>query len=117
MTWEYGGTVTWVDVHLLPSDDGTSLRLEHTALVGGVGDQWDEFGPGAVGVGWDMCLLGLADHLTTGAPVVADPGDAAGLELMEASSEAWGRASVAYGTPVAAAVAAAARTTAAYTGN
>ncbi len=27
---------------------------------------WQQFGPGAVGMGWDSMLLGLAIHLATG---------------------------------------------------
>jgi len=48
--------------------------------------------------------------------VKPDPTDPAGLEFMGRSSDAWGRAAIAYGTPAEEAEAAAARTTAAYTG-
>jgi uncharacterized protein YndB with AHSA1/START domain len=116
VTWEYGGATSWVDVHLTEAGADTTLRLEHVALVDDFDEQWDQFGPGAVGVGWDLTLLGLAEHLATGADVKPDPTDAAGLELMRRSSESWGRASIAYGTPPEQAAAAAARTTAAYTG-
>ena len=34
------------------------LELEHTAVV--PEERWDQYGPGAVGVGWDQGLLGLA---------------------------------------------------------
>ena len=51
------------------------LTLEH---VGHVDDEfWDRFGPGAVGLGWEGALLGLAGHL--GSPGVPKPAD----------SEAW----------------------------
>ena len=118
VTWEYGGQVSWVDVHLAGSGDGdgTVLRLEHIAPVAAFAEQWDEYGPGAVGIGWDLSLLGLADHVATGGDVDPDLTDPAWVELMRASSDAWGRASVAYGTPAGAADAAAARTLAAYTG-
>lgn len=115
VTWEYDGGVSWVDVHVTTSGDDTAVRLEHVALVDDL-DKWDEFGPGAVGVGWDLTLLGLAEHLATGSAVNPDPTDAAGLEFMRRSSDAWGRAAIAYGTPPEEAEAAAARTTAAYTG-
>ncbi len=69
VTWEFGGEVTWVEVHLTPSGDDTTLRLEHTALID---ERWKEFGPGAVGIGWDLTLVALAEHLTTGEQVVAD---------------------------------------------
>ena len=73
-------------------DGGTTLTLEHTAVV--PPEMWDQFGPGAVGVGWDGALLGLGLHLDGGATldpeaVLASP------ELRAfnvASSEAWGAA-------------------------
>ena len=99
-----GSTSGW----MTPTDGpGTRLRLEHVALVDHL-DQWDEFGPGAVGVGWDLSLLGLAEHLATGEPVRADLVDPGAIEFMRAASAAWGVASTAAGTPVAQAEAAAA---------
>ena len=117
LTWEYGGEVSWVDVRL--TDDGaggTVLRLEHVAPVDP--ERWAEFGPGAVGVGWDLALLGLHQHLVTGEAVdgVAWMVSPEGRAYMRASSDAWARASVAAGTPEADARAAAARTSAAYAG-
>ena len=115
-TWEYDGAVSWVDVYLTPTDADTMLRLEHVALVEDFDDKWDEFGPGAVGVGWDSALLGLAEHLATGEAVNPDFADPALLEFMRRSSDDWCRASIAYGTARQQAEEAAARTTAAYTG-
>jgi uncharacterized protein YndB with AHSA1/START domain len=120
MTWEFGGDVTWLEVTLEPTKDGRAhLQLEHLAHV--PDDRWDEFGPGAVGVGWDTALLGLANHLDTGAAVdpreaVAWLGSDNGREFVRHSSDDWCRASIAAGTDSANARAAAARTTAAYTG-
>ena len=116
VTWEYDGAVSWVDVYLTPSDAETTLRLEHLALVEDLDDKWDEFGPGAVGLGWDLALLGLDEHVATRAAVEPDLTDPAGLEFMRRSSDDWCRASIAYGTPRLQAEAAAARTLAAYTG-
>ena len=116
VTWEFDGAVSWVDVYLTPADADTMLRLEHVALVEDFDDKWDEFGPGAVGVGWDSALLGLAEHLATGEAVNPDFADPALLEFMRRSSDDWCRASIAYGTPHPQAQDAAARTTAAYTG-
>jgi uncharacterized protein YndB with AHSA1/START domain len=120
LTWEFGGEVSWLDVRL--ADDpsgGTKLELEHVAHVDD--DRWAQFGPGAVGVGWDMTLFGLDRHLETGAAM--DPAAAAawagskeGRDFVRRSSETWGRASIEAGTDRAAAIAAAARTTAFYTG-
>ncbi len=119
-TWEYGDEVTWIEVRLTSGPDGsTRLVLEHIAHVSD--EQWAQFGPGAVGVGWDMGLLGLATHLSTGDAV--DPQQAAawmasadGRQFMSASSELWYEASIAAGTDEVAARAAAGRTIAAYTG-
>ena len=116
-TWEFGGTISWVDVRL--ADDpsgGTSLRLEHVVPVD---DHWDEFGPGAVGVGWDLAVLGLDEHLATGGPVEGGAWMATpeGKAFVRATSDGWARAAIAAGTPAEAALAAAARTTAAYTGD
>jgi hypothetical protein len=41
------------------------LLLEHIITVDD-DEIWREFGPGAVGMGWDSMLLGLAIHLSTG---------------------------------------------------
>ncbi len=43
------------------------IHLEHIAHV--EGDLWDRFGPGAVGVGWDLALMGLARYLASGTAV------------------------------------------------
>ena len=113
---EFGGGTSWVDVHLAETGADTTLRLEHVILVEDIDDRWDEFGPGAVGVGWDLTMLGLAEHLATGADITPDPADAGALEVMRRSSDGWGQASIAYGTPPDQAEAAAGRTTAFYTG-
>src|SRR6478735_10683555 len=60
-TWEYGGDVSWIELRLEPEGDGTRFTLEHIAHVDDA--RWTEFGPGAVGVGWDSMLLGLVLHL------------------------------------------------------
>src|SRR4051794_25246916 len=61
LTWEFGGHVSWVDVTLAPDDGGTRLRLEHSAPS--AEDHWAQYGPGAVGLGWEAALMGLAGHL------------------------------------------------------
>jgi uncharacterized protein YndB with AHSA1/START domain len=114
VTWEYGGEVSWVEVHLNGSGDTTTFRLEHIAPVDD--DKWNEFGPGAVGVGWDLTVVALAEHLETGEQVVPDLANHEALDFMRASSDDWCRASIDAGTPADKAMAAATRTTAAYTG-
>jgi uncharacterized protein YndB with AHSA1/START domain len=118
-TWEYGGDVSWIEVRLSPGPDGrTRFELEHVAHVDD--ERWAEFGPGAVGVGWDMAVMGLATHLSSGDAV--DPADAAawmaseqGRRFVSLSSDRWRDASIAAGTDESDAQAAAQRTTAAYT--
>ncbi len=120
LTWEMGGQVSWVRVRLSElSDGGTRLRLEHIAHV--PDEFWDQYGPGAVGVGWDLTMLGLGRHIETGAATdpqkgAAWPTTAEGKQFAAASSDAWCQASIAAGTPDAAAREAAGRTTAFYTG-
>ena len=118
LTWEFGGDVSWVEVRV--SDDGVArarLALTHTAHLS---DHWDEYGPGAVGVGWELGLMGLAIHLAQ--PTEPRPDEAAfaaspdGKAFISESSDGWGRAAVAAGTDPVAARAAARRTTAFYTG-
>jgi uncharacterized protein YndB with AHSA1/START domain len=123
VTWEYGGETSWVSVRLTRrAADRTELELEHIAHVSD--DRWNQFGPGAVGVGWDMTLMGLGEHVENASKPAVKPEDALawmaskeGREFMRESSEGWGRASIAAGTPEDAARAAVERTTAAYTGS
>ena len=119
-TWEYGGDVSWIEVRLISEGEGrTRLELDHVAHVDDA--RWAEFGPGATGVGWELGLMGLGLHLAGGGAV--DPEEVAawsasdeGREFMTRSSQGWRDASIAAGTDPDAAEAAAARTTAAYTG-
>ena len=119
VTWEFGGQVSWVDVRLSPVAHGTRLELEHVAHV--PPGMWDQYGPGAVGVGWDSGLAGLANHIATGASVTPEEGMAwlvseQGKAFVRASSDDWCRASIEMGTDGDAARAASERTFAAYTG-
>ena len=119
-TWEYGGEVTWIEVRLeAEGDDRTRFTLEHVAHVDD--ERWLQFGPGAVGVGWDLAIMGLRLHLATGdandpaaAAAWADSPD--GVDFITRSSRGWADASIAAGEPEARARAAEERTTAFYTG-
>ncbi len=73
VTWEMGPMVSSLEVMLTPGDAGTSLELVHEAHVDPA--LWEEFGPGAVGLGWDLALMGLGLHLESGAAV--DPSEGA----------------------------------------
>ena len=120
-TWEYGGQTSWVELRLsAETEERARFVLEHIAHVDD--DMWSQFGPGAVGVGWDMGVLGLALHLS-GRDEMPDPAAAAawqtsdeGRTFSTLSSEGWGEASIAAGTDPDEARAAAQRTTDAYTG-
>jgi len=82
--------------------------------------KWPEFGPGAVGLGWDLALLGLSWRVS-GAPLDPSEGMAwmasdDGKRFMTLSSQRWCAAHIAAGADPDDAQAAAARTLAAYTG-
>ena len=102
-TWFYGevpaGAISEVEVRLSAIDgDRTRFDFEHAATV--PEEQWGEYGPGAVGVGWDGGMLGLSLHLAGG----ERPEDPEAWQLSEEgqafskrSSEAWGAANLATG--------------------
>jgi hypothetical protein len=96
----------------------TRLALEHIAHVDD--ERWAEFGPGAVGIGWDMGFVGLAVYLSSGGAVDRKESvdwavSAEAREFISLASQRWCDASVAAGTDPAGACAAADRITAAYT--
>ena len=120
-TWEYGGQTSWVELRLTPEPDGhTRFTLEHIAHVDD--ELWAQFGPGAVGIGWDGAVLGLTLYLTSPADppereaVEAWQTSDEGLQFTSLSSERWAEASIAAGTDAAEAQAAAARATDFYSG-
>jgi len=98
-TWEFMGAVSWIEIDLRPDGTGTRLELRHIAPLS---EHWDKYGPGAVGVGWELGFLGLAAHLER-------PGDDVRAEgtgwetsdeakrLVRASSDGWGEAAIAAG--------------------
>ena len=119
-TWEFGGTVSWIEVRLRPAGGGTRFELEHMAHVA---DEFrDQFGPTATGIGWDMGLYGLAGHLADPDGAVK-PEDAVawmqsedGKRFMRLSADAWTEAYVATGADPDTARGMADRGYAAYTG-
>jgi uncharacterized protein YndB with AHSA1/START domain len=118
-TWEFGEQVSSIELRLAPEPSGgTRLELDHTVPADG---HWDQYGPGAVGVGWELGLRGLGLHLATGA--TADPAAAQawmaseeGRRFMSLSSAGWGEAAIAAGEPPDWAREAAERTAKVYTG-
>jgi uncharacterized protein YndB with AHSA1/START domain len=109
VTWVYGEPASEADVSELElrlvreGDESTLFELEHTA----------QFGPGAVGVGWDGGLLGLSLHLQGGS--IEDPEawqmSEEGRSFYRRSSEAWGAANQAAGADPEVAAKAVANTT------
>lgn len=119
VTWEMMGDVSWVHISLSPKGDDTELTLEHIALVDE--ERWKQYGPGAVGVGWEGGLLGLELHLSSGEAVDPEASMAwmtseNGKSYYRASSKGWADANIAAGEPEADARAAEAGTSAFYTG-
>jgi uncharacterized protein YndB with AHSA1/START domain len=117
LTWEMMGQVSWVEVQLArESAERTRLTLTHTAHLS---DFWKQYGPGAVGVGWELGLMGLALHVDDPAAKFDEAQFSALPEAkpyMRASSEGWGEAAIASGEDAAQSRAAVLATTAFYTG-
>lgn len=118
-TWEMHGQESWVELTLKDVAGGVSLTLLHTAAV--PDDLWRQFGPGAVGIGWEMGFAGLQKHIESGGTFTSAEGmgwaaSDEGVAVMRGSSDGWADASIAAGTPVEEAKAAAATVIALYTG-
>lgn len=122
LTWEFGGSTSWVTVRLAAVGKRTQLTLEHIVRASDVDEHWTKFGPGAVGVGWDLALLGLDLHLTSGgsAPdheaVHAWMVSPEGKAFMRSSASAWAEAHIAGGEDPQVARGMAERTAGFYTG-
>ena len=118
LTWDFGGDSSWVEVQVTPDEDrpgGCILTLAQTASIDE--KSWAQFGPGAVGVGWDLALLALARYLEGRNLGATWSGSEIGHRFIAAASLAWGKASVIAGTPIDDAAEAVERTTQAYTGD
>lgn len=119
-TWEFGGMVSWIEVRLTPADGGVRFELEHVAHVDD--ELWQQFGPTATGIGWDMGLFGLANHLADPSTAITPEEGAAwaqtedGKRFMRMSADAWIDSYVATGADRDTARGMADRGYAAYTG-
>lgn len=123
LTWEFGGGTSWVTLRLEPEATKARLTLEHIAHRGGIGEEHlKKYGPGAVGIGWDLSLHGLERHFRDpGASVDHAEAEAwsmseEGKAFARGSGEAWGEAHAASGEDPTEARAKAERTIAFYTG-
>jgi uncharacterized protein YndB with AHSA1/START domain len=118
VSWAMGGPdgFSEVEVRLSTVDDGTLFELLHTATV--PPQMWDQYGPGAVGVGWDGALLGLGLHLAgdgaSDQEKEAFPFSEQGRAFNTAASQAWGDAYRAAGADEETVASAIAATTAFY---
>jgi uncharacterized protein YndB with AHSA1/START domain len=97
-TWEFGGYTSWIKV--VVASEGEKSRLEIHHIAPHPNPHWTQFGAGAGGVGWELGLLGLAEHLKRPADDVRAEGvngwetsDEA-KELIRAASADWGRAAI-----------------------
>ncbi|MFD6277950.1 SRPBCC family protein [Streptomyces sp. NPDC060209] len=108
-----------VEVRLTPEGtDRTVFELEHASVV--PEEFRSQYGPGAVGIGWDLALLGLGWHLTDDG---LSPEDAVEWQtspeakaFVARSGEEWGRAFSASGADPETVTATTVATIAFYTG-
>ncbi|MGK3942605.1 SRPBCC family protein [Streptomyces caeruleatus] len=121
VSWLYGPDPGFseVEVRLTPEEgERTVLELEHAAVV--PDEFWDQFGPGAVGVGWDLGLYGLALHLAGGGLSKEEAATwhttPEGSAFITGSGKGWGEAYAASGADRETAARTAAATIAFYTG-
>src|SRR5436190_5931304 len=116
-TWLMGpqGGPSEIEIRLSSAgDERTVFAFEHTAVV--PDEFWTQYGPGAVGVGWDGGMLGLVLHLrggSVGDPIAWQLSDE-GREYSTRSAAAWGEAHRAVGADDEAVATAVANTTAFY---
>ncbi|MFK7957641.1 MAG: SRPBCC family protein [Lysobacterales bacterium] len=106
VSWEFGENISWLSVTLQAVDDGTQLVLEHEMATDPSSEaHWDQYGPGATGVGWDLALVGLQWHTDKTDPdfgklanedwMISESGGA----FIKASTEAWEHADERSGQP------------------
>ncbi|MEU9059397.1 SRPBCC family protein [Streptomyces sp. NPDC048430] len=102
VSWQFGPDPAFseVEVRLTPEGSGrTVFELEHVSVV--PEEFRSQYGPGAVGIGWDLALLGLGWHLAGDG---ISPEDAVDWQtspeakaFVARSGEEWGRAFAASG--------------------
>lgn len=110
LTWEFGPATSWVEVRLAPEGQRARLTLSHAAPH--PNDFAEQYGSGAVGIGWDLGLIGLAQHIDDPQSKFDEEGLTAspeGKELIADIGVAWGEADIAAGDQPEKARAAAAR--------
>jgi uncharacterized protein YndB with AHSA1/START domain len=109
LTWQFGeAEPSLVSLELTPAGDDTELVLHHTVPED---EHWAQYGPGAVGVGWDGALAGFAAFIA-GEDLHND--DRLMAAFMRHSAASWGTAHQAAGATPEAARDATARTSSFY---
>jgi uncharacterized protein YndB with AHSA1/START domain len=117
VTWAFGENITEKDVGEVEvrltagAGDTTLFELSHAAVP--PPEFWQQFGPGAVGIGWDLALYGLVLHLRGGS--LTEPGadpdtwvtSPEGVEFVRHATASWAAAHKAAGDDPAEADAAA----------
>lgn len=103
VTWEMMGGVSWVDLTFRSEGSGTRVTLRHIARTADMpAAMWDQFGPGAVGSGWEGGFMGLEISLNAPA-ALCDPALAnwhatpEGRAFFTESAKAWADAAIAGG--------------------
>jgi len=118
-TWEMGPFVSWIDVVVKPEGDRARLVLTHTSQTDN--PHFEQYGPGAVGVGWDLGLIGLHLYLESKSQVDAAAFESwtlsdEGKRFVALSTKGWGDADATSGRDEAAARASETATYKFYTG-
>lgn len=103
VTWEYGGSTAWLTVDLGPAEDGTTLQVAHEAPV--EPHFWAQYGPGATGLGLELAIVALAEHLATGGRQdAAEQADFSaspeGAIYLQSAATDWADAAIADGADV-----------------
>lgn len=124
LTWVIFFNTSWVQVRLAPEESGTRLSLEHLMRKGFMSEKhWKKYGPGATGVGWDIGLLSLGQHIETPVAAVTPKeqeawfSEDAGKSFLRQCATAWGQSHIEGGEVRANAEAAADRTAKFYVGD
>lgn len=100
VTWEFGGGMSWLEVRLSEAAEGTVLELVHEAPVDP--GMWAQYGPGAVGIGWDGLLHSFGHYLDTAESLDPDEWEqwmtsTEGTAYARQLGDAWGAAAIADG--------------------
>jgi uncharacterized protein YndB with AHSA1/START domain len=120
VTWEMRDDNSLLDLKLTALDAGhTELTMEHSGDV--ANEFWEQYGPCAVAIGWDMALFGVAEHLRADPTITRTNAESwmvsdEGKDFSRQSGAAWLEAAIAGGAAPDEATRAATTTIAFYTG-